>query len=103
MITAASQRLDANYLIMVSIAHDYLETSSIHMQLEELPEDMRAALRDRTSGDAQAQAKDEYSRRFITRSPDASCLSAASSGQSATVTAALIGNNPFQVLKRCGS
>ena len=68
------------------------------MQLEELPEDMRAALRDQSSGEAQAQAKDEYSRRFVTRRPDASCLNAASSGQSATVNTALTGGNPFQVL-----
>ena len=67
------------------------------MQLEQLPKETRAALRDRSLEDGQAQAMDGYNRRFVTHRPDASCLNAASSGQSATVTAALTGSNPFQV------
>ena len=71
------------------------------MQLDQLPEDMRAALRDQSLAKGQAQAMNEYSRRFVVQRPDASCLNAASSGQSATVDAALTGGIPFQVLQRC--
>jgi len=39
----------------------------------------------------------EYSQRFVTQRLDASCLNAASSGQSSTVNAALTGGDRFQV------
>lgn len=67
------------------------------MQLEQLPEDIKAAMRDHSLEKSQAQAMEEYNRRFVVQRPDASCLNAASSGQSATVTAALTGSDPFRV------
>ena len=94
-------RLDASCLGVVSrcciVAHKHLLTSSLYAQLDQLPEDTRAALRDHSLEKGQVQAMDEYNRRFVTQRPDASCLNAASSGQSATVTAALTGSDPFQV------
>ena len=83
------------------IAHELLKASPVRMQLDQLPEDIRAAFRDRSLDEGQAQAVNEYSKRFVVQRPDASCLNAASSGQSATVNAALTGGNPFQVLQRC--
>ena len=102
MITAASQSCLPAVLLWHpgcwNVAHKLLETSLLYMQLEQLPEDMRAALRAQSLGEGQAQGLDEYNRRFVVQRPDASCLNAASSGQSATVNAALTGGKPFQVL-----
>lgn len=68
------------------------------MQLQQLPEGVRESLQSPASEEARAQATAEYRRRFVTHRLDASCLNAASSGQSSTVDAALTGGNPFQVL-----
>ena len=67
------------------------------MQVQELPESVRQSLRSPAIGEARAQAMAEYSQRFVTHRLDASCLNAASSGQSSTVNAALTGGDPFQV------
>ena len=67
------------------------------MQLEQVPEEVRAELCQPSSEEAQAQAMAEYRSRFVTARLDASCLNVASSGQSATVNNALTGGNPFEV------
>ena len=68
------------------------------MQLEQLPDSVRESLRSPASDEARAQAMAEYGQRFVTHRLDASCLNAASSGQSSTVNAALTGGDPFQVI-----
>ena len=68
------------------------------MQLQELPEGVRQGLASSAPEEDRAQALTEYSQRFVTHRLDASCLGAASSGQSSTVNAALTGGDPFQVI-----
>lgn len=70
------------------------------MQVQELPESVQQSLRSPASEEARARALAEYSQRFVTHRLDASCLNAASSGQSSTVDAALTGGDPFQVIFR---
>ena len=67
------------------------------MQLQQLPEAVRADLSGRASEEARKQAMANYSQRFVTARLDASCLTAASSGQSSTVNDALTGGDLFQV------
>ena len=66
------------------------------MQLQQLPEAVRADLSGRASEEARKQAVANYSQRFVTARLDASCLTAASSGQSSTVNDALTGGDLFQ-------
>ena len=66
------------------------------MQLQQLPEAVRADLSGRASEEARKQAMAKYSQRFVTARLDASCLTAASSGQSSTVNDALTGGDLFQ-------
>lgn len=67
------------------------------VQLQQLPDSVQESLRSPASEEARALAMAEYSQRFVTHRLDASCLNAASSGQSSTVSAALTGDDPFQV------
>ena len=69
----------------------------VWVQLQQLPDSVQETLRSPASEEARALAMAEYSQRFVTHRLDASCLSAASSGQSSMVDAALTGGNPFQV------
>ena len=68
------------------------------LQLQQLPENVRESLSScSATEEARTQAMTEYSQRFVTQRLDASCLNAASSGQSSTVNAALTGGDRFQV------
>jgi len=68
------------------------------LQLQQLPENVRESLSSSSATEeARTQAMTEYSQRFVTQRLDASCLNAASSGQSSTVNAALTGGDRFQV------
>ena len=66
------------------------------MQLQQLPEAVRANLSGRASEEAKKQAMAEYSQRCVTARLDASCLTATFSGQSSTVNDALTGGDLFQ-------